>query len=401
MRPGHIQAVLLSLLFSNPVVAHPYPHDDRKDAGFGFLMPRACAAYCGADNQYCCSSGETCTTSAGVASCAAGAGGGVDQYTTTWTETKTYTSTISSYIGPGPTTAASGGTNGEPCVPPEGSGQIACGPICCASDQYCAYKGQCLPNAASSGPWTQWTTVGVVTTQYSKPYRVTGGSTIVETSAPTTTGTAASETTTSTGAPAPVESTSGGLSGGAIAGIVIGTIAGVVLLLLLCFCCIARGLWGVVSGLFGGGRKKKETERIEVIEEHYSRRGSRHGSAYAGTAAGRPQHRTWFGGGGGRPASAAPRKEKSSGLGWLAAGLGGAAVLLGLRREEKREEKRKAASHRPPRTRSDYSSSGYYTDSYFASNPSSRSSDRRTRDTRRSRQTRGTRVSRNSRPSRV
>lgn len=329
-------------------------------------MPRACASYCGADNQYCCSDGETCTTVADIASCAAGAGagGGFGYLTTTWTETKTYTSTLSSYIGP--TTAASGGTNGEPCVPPEGSGQIACGTICCASYQYCAHEGQCLPNAAAgSGSWTQWTTVGIVTTQYSAPYRVTGSSTIVQTSAPTTTGTAASETATSTNTPTPVASTSGGLSGGAIAGIVIGTIAGVALLLLLCFCCIVRGLWDVFAGIFGGGRKKRDTERIEVIEEHYSRRGSRHGSAYGGAAAARPMHRTWFGGGGGRPASAAPRKEKKSGsgFGWMAAGLGAAALLLGLRREDKR----RSSSHKPPR--SDWSSA-YYTDSYTASNPS-------------------------------
>ncbi|KAI1763450.1 hypothetical protein GGR53DRAFT_367911 [Hypoxylon sp. FL1150] len=359
MRPSQLRPILLSLLFSNLVVAHPYPHDDLKDAGFGYLMPRDCASYCGTDNQYCCSDGESCTTVGSVASCAAGTAA----YTTTWTETRTYTSTISSYVGP--TTAASGGENGQDCVPPDGSGQIACGKICCASYQYCAYEGQCLPNvSAGSGSWTQWTTVGVITTQYSAPYRVTGSSTIVQTSA-STTGTAASETSTSTTTPVPVASTSGGLSGGAIAGIVIGTIAGVALLILLCFCCIVRGLWGVFAGLFGGGRKKKETERIEVIEEHYSRRGSRHGSAYgASAAAARPAHRTWFGGGGGRPASAAPRKEKkSSGAGWMAAGLGAAALLLGLRRDDKR----RSNSHKPPR--SDFGSS-YYTDSYTASDPS-------------------------------
>ncbi|KAI1387093.1 uncharacterized protein F4822DRAFT_334144 [Hypoxylon trugodes] len=394
MRPTHTQTIFLSLLLPL-AVAHPYPRDDFRDVGFGYLMPRDCDSYCGSDNQYCCSNGQTCTTSAGIAGCAAtGAGGEYDFYTTTWTETKTYTSTISSFLGP--TTAASGG-NGEPCVPPEGSGEIACGTICCATWQYCAHDGQCLPNAGS-GSWTQWTTVGVVTTQYSAPYRVTSGSTIVQTSASTTTGTAASETasSTSTGAPAPVASTSGSLSGGAIAGIVVGTIAGVVLLLLLCFCCIVRGLWEVVAGIFGfGGRRRKETERIEVTEEHYSRRGSRHGSTY-GAAAARPVHRTWFGGGGGRPASSAARKEKrSSGgnWGWLAAGAGAAALLLGLRRDDRR----RASSQKPPR--SDWGSS-YYTDSYTASSPSSQSSDRRTRDTRRSRQSRATRASRPSRASR-
>ncbi|KAL7628130.1 hypothetical protein AAE478_002328 [Parahypoxylon ruwenzoriense] len=344
---------LLPLLFTTLVVAHPYPRDDLQDAGFGYLMPRACASYCGADNQYCCSNGQACYTSEGIAGCAAtGAGGSFDYYTTTWTETKTYTSTLSSFLGA--TTPASGGTNGQPCVPPEGSGQIACGPICCASWQYCAHDGQCMANPGAPS-WTQWTTVGVVTTQYSAPYRVTSGSTIIETSPPTTTGVAASETasSTSTGAPAPVASTNGQLSGGAIAGIVVGTIAGVILLLLLCFCCIARGLWGVVAGIFGLGKKRdRGSERVEVIEEHYSRRGSRHGSAYGAAAAVRPTHRTWFGGGGGggggRPSSAAGRKEKESGsgAGWLAAGLGAAALLLGLRREERR----RSSSHKPPRS---------------------------------------------------
>ncbi|KAI1373647.1 hypothetical protein F4677DRAFT_428728 [Hypoxylon crocopeplum] len=383
MRPSRSQPGLLPLLFTL-VVAHPYPRDDVQNAGFGYLVPRQCASYCGADNQFCCTNGQACTTSAGVASCVgAGAGGQYDFYTTTWTETKTYTSTVSSFVGY--TTVASGGSSGEPCEPQEGTGQIACGAICCANWQYCVHDGQCLanPGVTGSGSWTQWTTVGVVTTQYSAPYRVTSGSTIVQTPPPTTTttGTIASETATSssTAAPAPVASTSGSLSGGAIAGIVVGTIAGVILLLLLCFCCIVRGLWDVFAGLFGFGRKK-DTERVEIIEERYSRRGSRHGSAY-GAAAARPTHRTWFGGGGGRPTSAAARNEKRSGSnwGWLAAGLGAAALLLGLRRDDRRR-----TGSQKPRPRSDWGSS--------------QSSDRRSRDTRR---TRASRASRASRPSRV
>ncbi|KAI1459373.1 hypothetical protein F4805DRAFT_79137 [Annulohypoxylon moriforme] len=353
MRPNQSQSLLLPLLFKL-AVAIPYPADDLKDAGFGYLMNRACASYCGSDNQYCCNSGESCTTSAGVAGCA-----GYDYYTTTWTETKTYTSTFSSALGA--STAAAGGVD---CVPPAGSGQIACGPICCATWQYCARNGQCLPNAGASS-YTQWTTVGVITTQFSAPYRVTSGSTIIQTSEPSTTGTAASETasSTSTAAPAPVASTSGSLSGGAIAGIVVGTIAGVLLLLLLCFCCIVRGLWDTFAAALGLGGKKRRREEVEIIEERYSRRGSRHGSAYGA----RPVHRTWFGGGGGRPTSAADRKEKTSGsgAGWLAAGLGTAAVLLGLRRDNRR----RASSSRPPRGGSEWSSS-YMTDSYTASNPS-------------------------------
>lgn len=356
MRPGNSQPIIFSLLLSL-VAAHPFPRDEVAAAAIDNI----------AGNKF--------------------------DYTTTWTETRTYTSTISSALG---ASTAVGGS-GEPCKPVEGTGQIACGPICCTNWQYCAHDGQCLPNPGAPS-FTQYTTVGVVTTQYSAPYRVTSGSTIVQTPPPTTTGTAASETSspTTSATPEPVASTGGQLSGGAIAGIVVGTIAGVILLLLLCFCCIVRGLWDVFAGIFGFGKRRRDVERVEITEERYSRRGSRHGSAYGGAAAAaRPAHRTWFGGGGGRPTSAAGRNEKrhsGSGLGWMAAGLGAAALLLGLRKDNRR----KAASQRPPR--SDFSSS-YYTDSYTASNPSSQSSDRRTRDTRRSRQSRATRASRPSRHS--
>ncbi|KAI1499645.1 hypothetical protein F5X99DRAFT_270800 [Biscogniauxia marginata] len=388
--PPTVLALLTTL-----TAASPYPRDNLRDVGFGYLMPRGCAAYCGADNEHCCVEGETCLTSAGTATCAGAetlAPRDWSDYTTTWTETRTYTSTISSWNGQ-PTTAVGGtGSNGEDCVPPEGSGQIACGPICCANWQYCESRGQCALNP-TAGTWTQWTTIGIITTQFSAPYRVTSGSTVVITSTPTGTAGSITATSTSTEAPAPVADTSGQLSPGAIAGIVIGTIAGVILLLLLCFCCIARGLWHTFAGLFGGKKKDRKTERIEVTEERYSRRGS----AYGG---GRPVHRTWFGGGGGRPATAAPRKEKKSGsgLGWLGAGAAATAVLLGLRRSDKRKAERR--SHKPPRSGSDWSSS-YYTDSYTASSPSSFSSDRRTRDTRRSRQSRQSRRSRNSRGTRT
>ncbi|KAI0124666.1 hypothetical protein BJ170DRAFT_597522 [Xylariales sp. AK1849] len=372
-------ATLLALVFTTLTAANPYPRDELRDAGFGYLMNRACDSYCGTDNQYCCSSGQSCVTSIGIAACTGGSSG-YDYYTTTWTETRTYTSTYSSYF-PGATTPASGGTGGADCVPPAGSGQIACGPICCANWQYCSdsVNGQCMPNE-SAGSWSTGTTVGVVTTAFSAPYRVTSGSTIISTQTP---GTAASATAsaTTTGTATPVTTTSTQLSGGAIAGIVVGTIAGVILLLLLCACCIIRGAWHTVMGILGFGKKEKKTERVEITEERYSR----HGSAYGG----RPAHRTWFGGGG-RPSTAASRKEKKksgSGLGWMAAAGGAALLLLGLRRGDKKKE----SSHKPPR--SDWGSS-YYTDSYTASSPSSLSSDRRTRDTRRSRQSRATRTSR-------
>ncbi|KAK8049116.1 hypothetical protein PG994_010846 [Apiospora phragmitis] len=355
-QPRSLPSSLVALLLTSSLTAaSPYPKDELRDLGYGYIMERSCASYCGSDNQYCCSQGQQCYTSAGIAGCAATAnGGGVNFHTTTWTETKTYTSTWSTYA-PGATEGAGTGVGGADCVPKSGTGQIACGPICCTNQQYCLHSGQCMPNA-NGGAWTTGTTVGttvgVVTTQYSAPYRVTSGSTVYD-----STGTAASQTVEPTSTDgAAVSTTDNSLSGGAIAGIVVGTIAGVILLLLLCFFCIVRGLW---HSLFGGKKKDRKTERVEVIEERYSRHGS---------AAGRPAHRTWFGGagGGGRPATATSRreKEKSSGAGWLATAGGAALLLLGLRRGDKKKEEK---MHKPPR--SNWSSS-YYTDSYTASSPS-------------------------------
>lgn len=383
--PTTLAALVLS---ASLAVASPFPRDGLRDLGFGFLLPRACESYCGASNELCCSAGQECGTVAGTPTCGPAAVAARDYipHTTTWTETRTYTSTWSSFV-PAPTTAAAGGVGGGNCIPEPGSYQIACGPICCAKWQYCAYDGQCMPNQGE-GSWTMGTTTGVgvvTTTQYSAPYRVTSGTTIFSTA----TGTADSATASPTGTGAAVTTTDNELSGGAIAGIVIGTIAGVILLLLLCFCCIVRGLWHTCLGIFGlgGGKKDRKEERIEVIEERYSRHG---GSAYG---AARPSHKGWFGGGG-RPSTVASRKEKKSDSspGWLAAAGGAALMLLGLRRGDKKKEtttvRRHSHSHshsRPPR--SDMGSS-YFTESYTASSPSSFSTERR-----RSRHSRGPRPS--------
>ncbi|KAI1336431.1 hypothetical protein F5Y15DRAFT_207257 [Xylariaceae sp. FL0016] len=352
----------LLALFTALAAASPYPRDSLRDLGFGYLQLRECSQYCGADNEHCCATDESCFTSAGTAGCSQIQPTATVEvhelrqrdYTTTWTETQTYTSTISSWTG-----AVATGT----CVPEANTGQIQCGPICCANWQYCAYEGQCVANPGSgSGSWIESTMTGIITTQYIAPWRVTDGSTIVMST--TSTATAASETSpSSTTTAAAVGTTNNQLSGGAIAGIVIGTIAGVVLLLLLCFCCIAKGLWEVFAGIFGFGKKKRrKSERVEITEERYSRHGSAYGSA-------RPAHRTWFGGGGGRPSAAGSRKEKKSGggMGWLAASAGAAALLLGLKRHDKHHHKPSGGSSRPPR--SDWSSD-YYTDSYTASSPS-------------------------------
>ncbi|CAK7244133.1 MAG: hypothetical protein STHCBS139747_005668 [Sporothrix thermara] len=317
-------------------------------------------------------------------------------YTTTWTETETYTSTYTS----GDLAAAPTGI----CTPAAGSGEIACGNICCGSWQYCAYQGQCLdtPGAVVGGGatiatttfeptptekpgfFTTYTTIGgvTVTTPYSPPYKATSGS-----GSGSVTGTALGSTGTDVG----VSSTTSGshLSGGAIAGIVIGTLAGIGLLILLCACVLVRGLWHGILAIFGlgGNRRRQEKENITVIEEERYHHGS-----------GGRQHSSWYGGaaGGGRRPPPPMSEKKSSGRRWL--GLGTAAgtilLLLGLKRHKDRKEEER---RRPQRSRSDVSSDYYtYSGSYLSGSRDSR----RSRDTRASRRSDPTRVSRASRPSR-
>ncbi|KAK5655018.1 hypothetical protein OQA88_6777 [Cercophora sp. LCS_1] len=322
--------------------AIPFPKDDLRAAGFGYLLPRQCDSPCGMDNQYCCAAGSTCFTSNGIAGCSAAAGGGYAIYTTTWTQTATYTSTISSFF------PAATGSGGADCVPPPGSGQKPCGSICCASWQYCAYAGQCMangggalnPSVSSGGPQT---------TQFSAPYRVTSG---VPTG--TNSGIAGGATTTGPGGVSPggaEEDGGGGLSPGAIAGIVIGTLAGIILLLLICACCIVRGLWHGALAVLGLGKKKEKETVIE--EERYHSGGSRHSR--------RDSHGGWYGG---RPSTVASRKEKKSsgkGLLGLGAALGTLWLLLGLRKDKKKKS---------AKTRSDVSSSYWSSSSYTADSPS-------------------------------
>ena len=336
---------LLFANFAHDAAAHPFPKDDLHAAGYGYLMPRQCNQYCGYNNMFCCEQGTQCYTADGIAGCSSDAGGGWAPYTTTWTLTQTFTKTYNSFV---PAATAPPGTGD--CVPAAGSGQIACGNICCASWQYCAYKGQCMANIPGPGPDpgpapTHTGGAQTITTAFSAPYRVTSG-TATATNSDTAAGAA-----TSTGAVSP-GSTAGGLSGGAIAGIVIGTIAGVALLLLICACCVVRGLWHGLLALLGIGGKKKKSETV-IEEERYERRGSSHTH--------RDNHGSWYGG---RPASASARKEKSKGAGLLGMGaaLGTLALLLGLRRDHKK----KAV---PAKTRSDVASS-YWSDSYTATSPS-------------------------------
>ncbi|KAL2122539.1 hypothetical protein VTJ04DRAFT_2994 [Mycothermus thermophilus] len=376
-----LRTSLSALLLATIALAVPYPrnlHNDMISAGYGYLLPRggACHQFCGHNDMYCCEEGTQCYTSNGIAGCSAYAGGGWVWYTTTWTVTKTFTRTYNSWI------PAATGQNDANCVPPEGSGQIACGKICCASWQYCAYEGQCMANEPGPVPLpeptpTTYTSDGVViTTQFNPPWRVTSSSsdgggepTVTETEP------AATETI---GVVVPggegEEQGGGGLSGGAIAGIVIGTIAGVALLLLICACCVVRGLWHGAMAIFGLGKKKGGGGSSDSSSIH-SRRDT---------------HTSWYGG---RPSSAGARKEKSTGKKLLGLGalFGTLALLLGLKQDK---DKKKRAGGVPVKSRSDVSSS-YFSDSYTGT--SSRSS-----RTRRSRTTSRSRHSRHSRtPSRV
>lgn len=368
MRFSQAPPTLLSLLFvvlshSNPASAGPFPKDSLHDLGFSFLMNRGCNSYCGADNQYCCTAGQACyTNAANVAYCGTttAADSGWAVYTTTYTETDLIlrTSTYSSYWAGGATSTAAAGGSTATCVPDTSLGETGCGSICCTNSQTCAYWGKCQDVAVT----TSWSYAASTTTATgSEAIRPTSGTstTTTNTVKVTTTapfGTPASATSTATGLA--VTTTSHSLSGGAIAGIVIGVIAGIILLLLFCFCCVLKAGFDGLLAIFGLGPSKRRRSETRVTEERYSRHGS-------GTASRRATHTGWFGGGS-RPARVVEtrKQKKSSGLGGLGAvgaGLVGLAVILGLKRKNDKKEKSTVVS--------DLSSS-YYTDSYTGTSAS-------------------------------
>ncbi|PHH71482.1 hypothetical protein CDD82_6486 [Ophiocordyceps australis] len=336
-----------------------HPHHDHES-----LDRRDCSTYCGASGQYCCAPGEACTTLSGnLATCVAGGYYGL--YTTTWTETRTYTSTIMTHWLPAPEPTA-----GVDCVPADAQ-QQACGPICCAGWQTCAFRGQCSlrPGYLEPSPIVV-TSDGAVTTRYSAPYRITGTTTVTGTGLPPTTAESAPAHATHTPdgeAIGPDGSTDGGgLSPGAIAGIVIGTLAGVALLLLLCFCCIARGLWHALEALIFGRKRRdshdRNRSRVQVVDETYIHRGRTPSNIS------KDRHSGWVGS---RPGPASSRrnhlrekKSKSQGNWWLAlvGAISTLLIMLNLKKD-KRPPPRKAP---PP--------SSYYSDSYYYDYTDSRTS---------------------------
>lgn len=253
-------------------------------------------------------------------------------WTSTFTRTDliTYYQTYSSYVGgpattynPPPQTTAQGVTCDSSI------GQCACGPICCASWQYCLVEGQCAPKQTS--------VVQTTFESYTAPLRPTsqGMVTITTTINPTTTVGFQPAVTTGANVTIATDGGGGGLSGGAIAGIVIGVIAGVILLILLCLClCAGAALDGILT--FFGCRRRRDRRPTEEVEYYH-----RHGS--------RADGRTWYGGSG-RP----PPPKKRRGWGWgtiFAGGLFAFLAALCLGRRRRRDEK------------SDLSSS-YYSSSY-------------------------------------
>ncbi|KAI5209634.1 hypothetical protein AUEXF2481DRAFT_30247 [Aureobasidium subglaciale EXF-2481] len=380
--PSLLRLAVIALTIS-PTLANPLIP---KELGIGGLSLNSlfgrgsCETPCGWSGQLCCTGGESCYTDASnQAQCASTTAPAKSEttgywkyWTSTWIETDTVTrySTGSSWCGDATSTAAvvgGGGAATSVWVAPSSvaasptasvtcnwdSGQSSCGNICCASDQYCLTSGQC---AAAAGAGTSKHSSGS-STGISPAIRPTSSTLVIvtATSSPTTTvpflaPVATGANVTLTGAEA---SNSHGLSGGAIAGIVIGVIAGLLLLSLLCLFCCARGIWVLLFG----GRKKRRTERTEVIESHHHRAYSgAGGAAYAGS---RPDERRW-------PGSQAPRKEKGRSkftemLG-IGAALGGLAAVLGLKRkhDRRRDEKSDYSSAFTDATYSDYYTSENY-----------------------------------------
>ncbi|KAI1001621.1 hypothetical protein K3495_g6582 [Podosphaera aphanis] len=345
MRLPHLSGTVLSIALSTllstmPAVAGPYPKDASHNAGFFYLFGRTCASYCGADNQYCCGSGEACyTNQANIAFCSANGdsvAGGYAVYTTTYTETNLVliTSTYTSSWGAATPHSPQGPVVTSPAICTTSLGESSCGNICCASNQRCAVANSCT---AYSSVFLQPTK----STTYSAPVRPTSGG-LFTISATTTVPFQAPAT--ASGSTLPMASEESNLSGGAVAGIVVGVIAGILFLLLICFFCVVRkGCSGALAA-FGLGKKDR-----------------------------RPKDRYTS-----RPHTPTSEKKKSSSkfLTALGAILVGATAVLGLQKLKKGRDDESSS------TDSSQISSGYYSDSYTGSRISTITDDRQTRDTR-------------------
>lgn len=313
------------------------------------LEERDCPVPCGWDKSLCCAAGQTCfTNSYNQAQCGVSSGGSVNAggvtpqnynaggsywqyYTTTYVETDlvTRTSVYSSYMGaatyaPSPTIQVL-----VPVITPslqcsQERYEIPCGNICCAVGQYCQYQGQCMavngPGADPSSFYFSSVMNAQTGSAFIRPTSV-GFYTITSTGAPTKT--VAFEAPMATGAAVGMAAASsgGGLSGGAIAGIVIGVLLGIFLLFLFCAFFCFKGVWDLLSRLFGGGPRRKQTTETYIASHHSSH----------GGAGGR---RNWFG----RITPNKPPPKKSGGLGGIlgvAGILAALAAVLGLKRSRR------------------------------------------------------------------
>lgn len=364
--PALSQLTLLlttALLAPHPTLANPHPAASLQ-AGFDFneLFARyVCTGQaCGYSSQLCCTAGSTCYTDSNTqaqcgATVGAQAGGYWQVYTTTYTTANlaTITSVVSSYVA---TVVAATATATAVCN--YALNEQSCGGICCASGQYCYAINSCLAaaNSGSSGYYSTYTTPITTTAGATAgaPILPITSSTVVITTTASPTTTVPFQTPIATGANITLttseQSTSTGLSGGAIAGIVIGVLVGLFLLALLCFYCCIKGLLDGVLALFGLGKRRRR--RTTEVEEEYVRRSHHSGSA-------NNNRRTWYGAS--RPARVTRYEEKDSGgrnLLGLGAGLAALWAVLGLKRQRarRREESKYGGAV------SEYSySSEYYT----------------------------------------
>ena len=357
-------SLLVLVLFSTQSVrSSPLPQDEliiRQQNGT--LELRQCAVLCGYYNQVTCGCDQACTTIAGEASCVAaaatavatqvGSGNGQWQwFTSTFVETDlvTVVTTFSSFVVAPTTTAYVAPIQTQvvvttvvapvpaPTVLTCATNQ-ACGNICCASDQFCAYSGQCSALAGASTAnnivSTLYLASTVVASTASAFIRPTSNSILTVTSTGTATTTIPFQTPIGTDGSSLTGITAtqqnAGLSGGAIAGIVIGVLVLIFILFLLCACCLAKGLIDTILGCFGlGKRSRRRVTDTTIIEEHHSRH------------SGRVQRggRTWYG----TRINGQNANKKSSGWGGalgVGAALAALAVVLGIRRRNERKEEK-------------------------------------------------------------
>ena len=326
-------------------------------------MYRQCDSYCGWGDAYCCSAGQVCTTdTANVAACVptaqagGGDGGGWSYYTTTIVDSvnvpTTRVVTSSAYIGQAAASQPYVAQSTAICFAPT----IACGTICCASNQECHGLGNCIAKQGGDGSGSQGAPGQTSLGAASRPTSIT----VTTLPVTTTQGFVAPVETTGTTEPLTSGLHKTGLSGGAIAGIVIGVIAGVIMLLLiLACCCLGAGVKGIWHLIVGKPKDDRRGSRTEVIETR------RHSTRYGGstTASRRETHGGWFGGAAaGKSNSEKHDRHKKEAVGLAGIGLALAALWAGLKFKKNKEEDR-----RQRRSSTYYSS---YSESYTGTSDS-------------------------------